>query len=343
MYASAGIILAILGATLLRWLQSWWVSLGLAGIFILFALAMLGKFSFPLPIFLHNRINRLIKTYHNGSIVGTFIAGGLANLILSPCVTPPLAGALMYISSTGNILLGGIALFALGIGSGIPLLLIALFGQKILPKTGSWISISKQLLALMMLGVALYLISKTISGYDELLGLTWGVISLVVLGSNLKCLRKPWIARAAIVILISISLVLNAYWDKQKIKQVDEKFTWVTTPNQLEQELALAKVKQKPVILDFYASWCSACKELDIRTFSNPEVQTYFKNYELIRVDVTDNNPDTQLLQNRYQIFALPTILMLDQNNTLINGLQSYGFINSREFMVKLQSLSSKQ
>ncbi|RTL10132.1 MAG: protein-disulfide reductase DsbD [Neisseriaceae bacterium] len=333
-YAIAGIIVAQLGSSTLRWLQDWWVSLFLAGVFIFFAIILLGKFTIQLPANIRNKLDKWVHHYTNGSV-----AGALATLILSPCVTPPLAGALVYIAATGNILLGGGALFALGIGSGIPLLLIAVFGKNILPQSGYWLNISKQLLALLMLGVAAYLISKIAYGYDEFIALCWITVVLVVLGSNLNYFRKPWRARLSIAFLIALVILLNSYWDRQKIKQVDAKFIWVSTVSQLEQQLQQAKLQHKPVLLDFYASWCSACKELDIRTFSNPDVQNYFKAYAMIRVDVSNNNSEVQALQNRYGIFALPTMIILDQNNLPINGLQTYGFINSHDLLVKLQKI----
>lgn len=336
-YAIAGIIVASLGSGILRWLQDWWVSALLAGVFIFFAVIMLGKTTIQLPVNIQNKLNQWISHYNNGSILGVFFAGGLANLILSPCVTPPLAGALVYISTTGNLLFGGAALFALGLGSGIPLLLIAVFGKKIFPQSGYWLNISRQLLALLMLGVAAYLISKIADGYNEFIALCWGAISLIVLASNLRYFRKPWTARLSITLLIAMAVSLNSYWDKQKIKQVDEKFIWVSTVSQLEQQLQQAKLEHKRVLLDFYASWCSACKELDIRTFANPEVQNHFKNYTLIRVNVTKNTPDVQALQTRYGIFALPTMIILDQNNLPLEGLQTYGFITSRDLLSKLQ------
>lgn len=335
-YAIAGIVVAILGAGTLRWLQSWWISLGMAAVFIVLALVLLDKLPLRLPAGLNQRFNKLFIRYNNGSIIGAFIAGGLANLILSPCVTPPLAGALIYISTTGNWWLGGGALFALGIGSGIPLLLIALFGKQILPKSGRWLNISKQLLALLMLAVAGYLISKTVDGYDELILIAWIALSLIILGSNFAYWHQPWPKRIAIALIVMASLALNNYCDQQKIAQVDQEFTWVATPNQLEQQLQQAHLQHQPVILDFYASWCSACKELDIRTFSNPDVQKQLANYARIRVNVTDNNNQVQALQQRYGIFALPTIIFLDNNGILLEGSQIYGFITSRKLLEQL-------
>lgn len=335
-YAIAGIAVAVLGGGTLRGLQSWWVSLVMAALFILFALILLEKLPLQLPTGLNQWFNKLFIRYNNGSIIGAFIAGGLANLILSPCVTPPLAGALIYISTTGNFWLGGSALFALGIGSGLPLLILALGGKKILPKSGRRLNISKQLLALLMLAVAGYLISKTVDGYDELILIIWSDLFLIVLGSNFAYWCRPWPKRIAIALIVMASLALNNYWDKQKIAQVDQKFTWVATPNQLEQQLQQAHLQHQPVILDFYASWCSACKELDIRTFSNPEVQKQLANYARIRVNVTDNNNQVQALQQRYGIFALPTIIFLDNNGILVEGSQIYGFITSRKLLEQL-------
>ena len=335
-YSIAGIIVALFGAGILRWLQDWWISAILAGVFIILALALLEKLPLYLPLRINHRLNQMASHYNNGSILGAFIVGGLANLILSPCVTPPLAGALIYISTTGNLWLGGSALFALAIGSGLPLLILALGGKKILPTSGRWLNISKQLLALLMLAVAAYLISKTVDGYDELILIIYSALALVVLGSNFTFWRQPWPQRGAIAVIIVVSLALNNYCDQQKIAHVDDKFVWVTTTAQLDQQLQQARAQQRPVLLDFYARWCSACKELDIRTFANPEVQQQLANYTLIRVNVTDNNNQVQALQQRYRIFALPTIIFLDKNSTPINGAQIYGFITGRKLLEQL-------
>lgn len=335
-YAIAGIIAASLGHSISVWFQTWWVSVILAVLFAIFALSMFGLFDIKLPVAIQQKLNSSVNNAQGGSIIGSFVIGGLSNLILSPCVTAPLAGALVYISTTGNQLLGGLALFALGFGSGIPLLIIAVFGKKLLPKSGSWMLITKQVLGLIMLGMTGYMISKVISGYDDVIAIIWSSITIVMLGSNIKQLNNPKIAKFAVGLVVLIAIGAYKYTSDQKMKLVDEKFISVTTVSALDEQLAIAKSKNQPIILDFYANWCSACKELDLRTFSNPDVQNHFAKYSMIRVDVTYNSNDVQIMQNRYGIFALPSLIMLNPDGSIVKNLQTYGFITSNDLLNKL-------
>lgn len=337
LYAAAGVVAASVGQSISVWFQTWWVSAILAVLFIIFALSLFGLFEIQLPAVIQQRLNNSVNKTSGGSIVGAFIIGGLSNLILSPCVTAPLAGALIYISTTGNQILGGVALFALGLGSGVPLLIIAVFGKKLLPKSGSWMLITKQVLGLIMLAMAGYMISKIFIGFDDVIVIIWSAISIIKLGRNIKVLNNPKIAKIAVSFVLIVAVGVYKYTSDIKMRAVDEKFISVTTVAEFDQQLALAKERHQPVILDFYANWCSACKELDLRTFSNQQVQDKFKQYAMIRVDVTRNSSDIQALQNRYGIFALPTILMISPDGTEVSNLHTYGFIPSNEFLAKLE------
>ncbi|RTK98094.1 MAG: protein-disulfide reductase DsbD [Proteobacteria bacterium] len=342
-YAIAGVLAAVIGHSVSAWFQGVWISVFLALLFAIFALSLFGWFELRIPVVIQQRLNNSVNNKRSGSILGSFIIGGLSNLILSPCVTAPLAGALVYISTTGDKLLGGFALFALGFGSGIPLLIIAVFGKRFLPKSGNWMLVTKQMLGLIMLAMAAYMISKIVSGYDDLIIIIFTSISLIILGGNIDKLRQPKVAKILIGIVVLTALGLYKYRSDQTMHLVDEQFVTVTTVSELEQKLHEAQLKHQPVILDFYANWCSACKELDLRTFSDPAIQNHFRKYAMIRVNVTQNTPDIQIMQQRYGIFALPTLLMLDSSGRPIQNLQTYGFINRNELLPKLEQFEKVQ
>ncbi len=342
-YALAGVLAASLGHSVSAWFQTWWVSAILALLFTLFALSLFGLFEIRLPHVIQQKLNNSVSSAKGGSIIGSFIIGGLSNLILSPCVTAPLAGALVYISTTGNQLLGGLALFALGFGSGIPLLIIAVFGKKLLPKTGSWMQITKQVLGLIMLGMTAYMISKIISGFDDLIVIIWISISLIILGTNIKRLKNPKIAKLGVGFVLILAIGSYKYTSLQKEQLVHDNFINVTSTTELDQQLAIAKSQKQAVILDFYANWCSACKEMDLRTFSNQTIQEKFNKYRMIRIDVTHNTSDIKAIQNRFGIFALPSLIMLNQDGTIAKDLQTYGFVNSSELLSKLAQFEHEQ
>lgn len=337
-YAAAGVLAAAIGHSIAIWFQSWWISLILALLFATFALSMFGVFEIQLPAALQQRLNNSVNKTKGGSLIGSFIIGGLSNLILSPCVTAPLAGALVYISTTGNQVLGGFALFALGFGSGLPLLIIAVFGKKFLPKSGSWMLVTKQILGLIMLAMTGYMISKVLSGYDDVIVIIWSLIAVLMLGRHIKFFAHPRMSKIAVALVFFIAIVAYKHTSDLKMQDVDQHFTTVSTVSELDQQLLKARMNKMPVVLDYYANWCSACKEMDLRTFSNKDIQQHFSKYAMIRVDVTNNTADVQQMQERYSIIALPSLVLLDGNGNQIQQLKSYGFITSNELMNKFNS-----
>lgn len=337
-YAAAGVLAATIGHSIAIWFQTWWISLILALLFATFALSMFGVFEIQLPAAIQQKLNNSVNKTKGGSLVGSFIIGGLSNLILSPCVTAPLAGALVYISTTGNQVLAGLALFALGFGGGLPLLIIAVFGKKFLPKSGSWMLITKQVLGLIMLAMTGYMISKVVSGYDDVIVIIWSVITVLMLGRNIKFFAHPRMSKIAIAVVVFIAIVAYKHTSDLKMQDVDQHFTTVSTVSELDQQLLKARMNKLPVVLDYYANWCSACKEMDLRTFSNKDIQQHFSKYAMIRVDVTNNTADVQQMQDRYGIIALPSLVLLDANGNQIPQLKSYGFITSNELMTKFDN-----
>lgn len=343
MYAVAGVIAASLGYSLSGYLQSVWLNSVLVMLFAGFGLVLLVNIDLQMPINWQNRLNSLINRRNHKSLTSAFIIGGISNLILSPCVTAPLAGALVYISSTGDTLLGGSALFALGLGSGVPLLIIAVFGRKFLPKSGNWMNFVKKLLGLVLLGVAFYQLSKIISlQWIAGLVLIWLILSCWILVEQiLRAYTRKW--RLGVIGVFSLFImVMPFYYSPVKnlfIVKNNDRFTVVTTSAQLNNYLAQAKTKHQPVVIDFYADWCIACKEMDIKTFSDKEVNHLMNNYMLLRVDVTSNDVNAQQLQSQYQIIAPPSMVFIDGKGEILKKYQVNGFIASNQLSSSLKQV----
>ena len=346
-YAIAGVIAAAIGFSFATALQADWISWVLAVVFMLFALSLFDLYSLQLPLNLQNKLNQMVGSRNNGSLFGAFMIGGVSNLILSPCVTAPLAGALIYISSSGNLALGGLALFALGFGSGIPLLVIAVFGKHWLPKSGNWMVVVKKLLGIVMLAMAFYVISKVlIEAAVSYLILIWILISCGVILPALL-VHYSWKLKTISIGLINL-LIIGFFIGSGKLSMsnhassISQQFTVVTTPAELDLQLANAKKNNQPILLDYYAKWCLACKEMDIDTFTNPKVIDLLKNYHIIRVDVTANNSDTLQMQRQYQVIASPSLVFLRANGTQLSDYNVTGFINSHQLSMSLQAVLVK-
>lgn len=339
MYALAGVAAASLGYGLAASLQSVWLSYLVALLFVIFSLSLFGAFELRLPHNLQNKLNYSISRFRHQSIFSAFIIGGLANLVLSPCVTGPLAGALVYISTTGNKLLGGTALFALGLGSGIPLLLIAVFGKSLLPKAGNWLYIVKEGLGLIMLLMALYMLSKVVIAAD----LSWliGLWILIFIWFGIKWIKLSHYRRF-IMITAGLVIISSIFCYNQHITKVEQRIsqagvTIVKTPFELQQALIQAKAEGKKVILDYYADWCVACKEMEIRTFADSRVKKLLQDYNLIRVDISNNNNASQLLQQKYGIIAPPSLVFIDKKGNSIEKYKTVGFIDGDKLLQNLK------
>lgn len=344
-YAVAGVAAAGLGYSLSSFLQASWLSITLSILFFIFALSMFGAFNLQLPSGIQNKLNQVVNKRNQRSLLSAFIIGGVSNLILSPCVTAPLAGALIYISTTGDRVLGGSALFALGLGSGIPLLIIAVMGKKFLPKSGNWMIAVKYFLGYLMLLMAIYMLSKVVSsnisnGLLTALGLAlcWQLISAWL--TKIYQVRPQSVRlRAMGFIVASIAGASVMLFSPQAL--VESRFQVVTSNSELQQALTQAEQQNKPVLLDYYASWCVACKEMDLRTFSDPAVAKLMDKYALIRIDVSKNSTEIQSLQQRYKVLAPPSIVFLDNKGTQLNNYNVTGFISSNQLISNLEGASS--
>ena len=292
-YTLAGIAAGLTGNLISNSLQNPWVLSASAVVFVLLAFSMFGFYELKLPTAIESRILNASSRLKGGQFVGVFIMGALSALIVSPCIAAPLAGALIYISQTHNVVLGGFALFALAIGMGVPLLLIGASAGTLLPKAGSWMTAVRNLFGVLMLAMAAYIISP--------------VVAPVI--SNLVGHEK--------------SNVLE--------------FTRIKNVADLEAQLM--KARGSNVMLDFYADWCIACKEMEKRTFSNSEVQQSLNNIVMLQADVTANSEEDKALLKRFDLFGPPGIIFFDKQGQELKNLRVIGFQNAKKFLMTTQQL----
>ncbi|HNG47264.1 MAG TPA: protein-disulfide reductase DsbD, partial [Agitococcus sp.] len=319
-YALAGMAVGYFGASanLSAWMQSPVVLSVFAGIFVLLALAMFGFYELRLPAFIQDRLSNLNQKQQGGTYFGVLLMGILSALVVSPCVSAPLAGALLYISSTGDMWLGGAALLALGLGMGTPLLLIGVGGGSLIPKAGSWMVVVKSVFGVLLLMVAIWLLSRFLAGAVTLV--LWGLL-LIVCGILMGALdntqagwQRFWKGLGVALLVWGVLLLVGAangqsnplrplQFSSTSNKELSNKteLTFRKVNNAQELEVALAEAKQqgKVALLDFYADWCVACVEMAHDTFSSPIVANALKPVVLLQADITSNDDNAQAMLKR--------------------------------------------
>ncbi|MFW5619524.1 MAG: thioredoxin domain-containing protein, partial [Campylobacter hyointestinalis] len=288
------------------------------------------------------------KSEKKGGILGVAIMGFLSALVVGPCVAAPLAGALLYIANSGDALLGGIALFVMSMGMGVPLLLVGIGSSRLLPKPGFWMDEIKRAFGFLMLGMAVWMLSRVIG--DEISYFLYGVLGIfwaVGLGAfepastnGLKFIK----AFGLFIFIISSVLVVNFSVNKfapnlinknVAIKQDNIEFIKVSNLKELDNILASS---DKPVMIDFWASWCVNCKELDEITFMDPKVLLRLKDFTLIKIDVTNGSPDDAALMKKYSVFGPPALIFYKNTKELKNK-QIVGFIGANEFLEHIEDI----
>ncbi|HLB58138.1 MAG TPA: protein-disulfide reductase DsbD [Gammaproteobacteria bacterium] len=355
-YAIAGVIVALLGRHIQTEFQRPWVIIVLSALFILLAFSLFGLYELQLPARWRTRLTHLSHPLKGGNYFSVFLMGSLSSLIVSPCVSAPLVGVLAYIAQTGNIVLGASALLALGIGIGIPLLLIGASAGKILPKAGSWMQAVEKLFGILMLGVAISLLSRILSGAATLF--LWGILlvfSSIIMGLFSRIVRDWQRLRRAFELLIftyGIILMTGAFfgntnpfhpwegWQMNSSKNIASQLTFITPTSmqQLDQELKIAKKEKKPVILDFYADWCVSCVTMERTVFSKPDVQRALSSFVLLRMDITKNNDFDRNVLKRFHVIAPPTILFFDDAGNELTSERIIGETNAAEFLTHIKN-----
>ena len=335
-YALAGIAAALSGTLISNALQNPWALGAGAAIFVALALSMFGFYELQLPSFLQSRFTEASNRVKGGNLAGVFVMGALSALIVGPCVAAPLAGALLYIGQTGDLLLGGASLYSLALGMGVPLLLIGLSAGALLPRAGGWMEAVKKFFGVLLLAVAIWLISPMISELAQML--TWATLLIVSgifmraidpLAANAGGWQRFWKGIGLIILSAGLALLVGALGGGRDPLQplaiykaggagaaaqetAHLNFQRVKSVAELEQ--AVAAAAGKPVMLDFYADWCVSCKEMERFTFSDPQVQAKLKDVVLLQADVTANSADDKALLKRFGLFGPPGLIFFDAN-----------------------------
>lgn len=355
-YAIAGVLAGLFGSNLQASMQNPWVIAAFSLLFVLLALSMFGFYEIKMPSFIQTKISKTTGDTQAQGVMGVAIMGFLSALIVGPCVAAPLAGALIYIGQTGDALLGGVALFMMSLGMGVPLLVIGTTAGKYMPRPGGWMNTVTIFFGVMLLGVAIWMLSRILP--SEVTMVLWALLSvssaiyagaLEPLGVNASGWAKLWKSFAFILLIYGSTLwvgVLSGGTDplkplekltsKEGVSQsVSTTFQKVDTLKTLEEKL---KASQNIVMLDFYADWCVNCVEFEKFTFSDARVKAKLEKLSLFKVDVTKNSDDDRALQKTFNIFGPPAILFFKDGKEL-SEFRLVGFKNADEFLAHLEKL----
>ncbi|NNG23977.1 protein-disulfide reductase DsbD [Telluria aromaticivorans] len=345
-YTALGIAAGLAGEGLAAALQNPLVLGSFALLIVAMSLSMFGFYELQLPTSLQSRLASASGRQSGGKLAGVFAMGAISALIVGPCVAAPLAGALVYISQTRDVLVGGAALFAMAVGMSIPLLLVGVSAGSLLPRAGAWMESVKRLFGVLMLAMALWLVSPVLPPVVQMLG--WAAL---LLGYGFYLLRKHrhWASMAAgavFALLGAMQLVGAASGGRDALAPLahltggahqELVFKRVKTVAQLES--ALASTGGKTAMLDFYADWCVSCKEMEKLTFVDPAVQAKLANTVLLQVDVTANDADDKAMLKRFGLFGPPGIILFDAQGKEIPESRVIGYQDARKFLASLERL----
>ena len=347
-YTLLGLIVAAIGLPFQVALQHPYVMIGLSIIFVLLALSMFGVFTLQLPSSLQTKLSLLSQQQKAGALGGVFLMGMIAGLVASPCTSAPLSGALLYVAQSGDLFTGAITLYLLALGMGVPLILITLFGNKILPKSGMWMETVKKLFGFVMLALPVFLISRILP--DEWTPRLWAMLGtafFIWFAFQMPKNGTGWVFRILFLVAAMISVKPLQAWvwgespapsavENKAVSHVE--FKKVKSEAELQQ--ALVENNKSLVMIDLYADWCVACKEFEKETFSDLSVQKAFGDMLLLQVDMTKNSEENRALMTKYKVLGLPTILFFNQDGKEIEGSRVNGFMPPVEFLQWIKKIS---
>ncbi|MBI2379131.1 MAG: protein-disulfide reductase DsbD [Gammaproteobacteria bacterium] len=364
-FAALGVVAASAGYGLAGLFQAPWMVALVCALFVALALSLFGLYELRLPSVLLSRASALSNRQAGGTYLGAALMGVLGTLVVSPCVTAPLAAAMLHIAQTGDRVLGGLALYALAMGMGLPLLLLGLGGDRLLPRAGAWMDGIKSAFGVGLLALALYLGSRFLPG--SLVLLLWGglcVVSAVYLGAFARDRESKWtpLRQGLGLVLFAIGIAqtlgaamghadplaplsglsLGASAQAQATASPDLPrltFRRFKTVEELDRLLAEAKQAGKPVMVDFYADWCVACHEFAAKTFPDPAVRPLLERFVLLQADVTANDAEDVRLLKTYSVLGLPTLLFFDAEGRETAASRVTGFLPPTDFAARLMPL----
>ncbi len=341
-YTALGLVVAAAGLSFQAALQHPYVLIGLSLLFSLLALSMFGLFNLQLPSALQTRLTLWSNRQQGGSVGGVFAMGAIAGLICSPCTTAPLSAILLYIAQSGNLWLGGGTLYLYALGMGLPLILVTVFGNRLLPKSGPWMEQVKTAFGFVILALPVFLLERVLG---EAWGLRlWSLLGVAFFGwafiTSLNATRP--IMRVLQIALLGAALVCArplqdwAFGTPAAQAHTPLAFTSVKTVDDLNR--ALAQANGRPVMLDLYADWCVACKEFEKYTFSDPKVQAALKNTLLLQANVTANDAQDAALLRHLNVLGLPTLLFFDAQGREQQAARVTGFMPADAFADHLRN-----
>ncbi|MDQ2994451.1 MAG: protein-disulfide reductase DsbD, partial [Pseudomonadota bacterium] len=357
-YAIGGMLAGYLGGSVQTLFQQPWIILIFSSTFIILALSFFGFYDIKLPTALETKLTNISNEQKRGSYIGVAIMGVLATLIVSPCVTPALVGALGYISESGDALLGGAALFSLGLGMGIPLIIIGTLGGKYMPKAGAWMEIVKDIFGVLMLAMAIWMLSRILP--PAMTMLAWGalfIITAMFMGTFSPIDKNKWHKMrkgcGIIVLIYGILMIVGSGFgnsdpmvplagilDRKPVVATNNmSFKQVKNLTDVRRELAKSRGEGKFLLLDFYADWCTACKAMASNTFQDPEIIKLLKNFTLVQADVTKNDAIDKALENHFNVLAPPTIVFFGPQCTELKQYRVVGEMNAKKFKSLLEMM----
>lgn len=340
-YTALGLVVAAAGLQFQAALQHPYVLIGLSVVFILLALSMFGLFTLQLPSSLQTRLTLLSNRQQGGAAGGVFAMGAIAGLICSPCTTAPLSAILLYIAQSGNMWLGGGTLYLYALGMGLPLIMVTVFGNRLLPKSGPWMETVKTAFGFVILALPVFLL-------ERIVGDVWGMRLWAMLGVAFFSwafivslgAKSAWMRLVQIVLLAAALVSVRPLQDwafGTPVAQNQAHLNFIQIKNVDDLNQALAQARGKSVMLDLYADWCVACKEFEKYTFSDPQVQGALNGTVLLQANVTANNAQDKALLKQLNVLGLPTILFFNQQGEEQPGQRVTGFMDAAAFSAHLR------
>ncbi len=352
-YAALGLVVAALGGQVQGYLQHPYVLISFSLLFVLLAMSMFGWYEIKLPSGMMNKLTQVSNNQKGGNYVGVFLMGVLSGLIASPCTTAPLSAALLFVAQSGDYLVGGLTLYVLSLGMGLPLLLLGTSGGKLLPKAGGWMEQVKTLFGFIMLVVPLILLERLLDA--DVILLMAGVLALATAlylhhwqssQTQGKLKTALWFA-ATLLVVSGFNLTKNYFWpvhmQTMQVSAQSNEFKQVANLTELKAAVAHANEQGRLVMVDLYADWCIACKEFEHYTFPDAKVQNEFSHFELIQVDLTDSDNKTIELMEEYTVFGLPSILFFNTQGEELSAQRVTGFLNAEDFAQHLSTVRAQR
>ncbi len=359
-YTIVGILVGLSGENIQAWFQNPWIIGSFAAIFVALSFSMFGFYELQMPTSVQSKLVNISNSQQGGNIVGVAIMGFLSALIVGPCVTAPLVGALIYIAETGDAVLGGLALFSLSMGMGAPLLVIGASAGKFLPRAGAWMDAVKAVFGVLLLGLAIWLLERvTPVGATMTLWAALIIVSAIYMGALDSLVaggsgwKKLWKGLGVLLLIYGIIILIGLAGGNRNIFQplkglgavsgtavaVEHlNFTQIKGVDGLNVELAKAKAAGKTVMLDFYADWCVSCKEMEAFTFSDPAVKKALEGVVLLQADVTPNDDKDTELYKHFGIIGPPSIMFFDVNSNERRNYRVVGYMPAEKFSQHIKS-----